>query len=141
MWQESKQREYQRRWFRNGRIDTVQSDGLSSGRHLALDSRGLVAKQSLVAVSFLRHISRRMPHTSMVHKRLDVTGNVGGNVVGSVGSLSGVTFPANFSGLTITRGRVNADVTHWLGTPAATPTVGGVPAVDITHVLGTEVCH
>ena len=30
-----------------------------------------------------------------------VTGNVGGNVVGSVGSISGVTFPSNFSSLGI----------------------------------------
>ena len=30
-----------------------------------------------------------------------VTGNVGGNVVGSVGSISGVTFPANFGSLLI----------------------------------------
>jgi hypothetical protein len=64
-----------------------------------------------------------------------------GNIAGSVGSISGITFPTGFSGLTITSGRVNADVTHWLGTAAATPTVGGVPEVDITHVLGTEVCH
>ena len=60
-----------------------------------------------------------------------VTGNVGGNVVGSVGSISG---------LTITSGRVNADVTHWLGTPPLAPTVPGVPEVDITHVLGSPVC-
>jgi len=29
-----------------------------------------------------------------------------------------------------------ADVTHWLGTAAATPTVAGVPEVDLTHVAG-----
>ena len=69
-----------------------------------------------------------------------VTGNVGGNITGSVGSITGVTFPANFSGLTITSGRVNADVTHWLGT-AVTTNVDGVPQVDITHVLGIDVCH
>lgn len=28
------------------------------------------------------------------------------------------------------------DLTHWLGTAAATPTVAGVPEVDITHALG-----
>jgi len=38
-----------------------------------------------------------------------VTGNVGGNVTGSVGSISGVTFPTNFSDLaiTVTTGRVD----------------------------------
>jgi hypothetical protein len=61
-----------------------------------------------------------------------VTGNVGGNVVGSVGSISG---------LTITSGRVNANVTHWLGDDLVAPNVSGIPAVDITRVLGSEVCH
>ena len=32
---------------------------------------------------------------------------------------------------------LNADVTLWLGTAAATPTVAGVPEVDITHFNGT----
>jgi hypothetical protein len=47
--------------------------------------------------------------------------------------------PANFGGLTITGGRVNADVTHWLNAPVTT-NVDGVPKVDITHVLGDPVC-
>lgn len=29
------------------------------------------------------------------------------------------------------------DVTHWIGTAAATPTVAGVPEVDVTHIAGT----
>lgn len=29
------------------------------------------------------------------------------------------------------------DVTHWIGTAAATPTVAGVPEVDVTHWIGT----
>lgn len=29
------------------------------------------------------------------------------------------------------------DVTHWIGTAAATPTTAGVPEVDVTHWLGT----
>lgn len=33
-------------------------------------------------------------------------------------------------------GDINVDVTAWLGTPAATPTVAGVPEVDQTHYLG-----
>lgn len=32
---------------------------------------------------------------------------------------------------------LQADVTQWLGTAAATPTVAGVPEVDITHIGGT----
>ena len=31
------------------------------------------------------------------------------------------------------------NVSHWLGTAAATPTVAGVPEVDVTHWLGTAV--
>ena len=34
---------------------------------------------------------------------------------------------------------LQADVTQWLGTAAATPTVNGVPEVDITHIGGTAV--
>ena len=33
-------------------------------------------------------------------------------------------------------GDINVDVTAWLGTAAATPTVAGVPEVDLTHVAG-----
>jgi hypothetical protein len=32
---------------------------------------------------------------------------------------------------------LQADVTQWLGTAAATPTTAGVPEVDVTHWLGT----
>jgi hypothetical protein len=35
--------------------------------------------------------------------------------------------------------QVHADVTHWLGTAAATPTVAGVPEVDLTHIGGSAV--
>src|SRR3990167_257523 len=31
-------------------------------------------------------------------------------------------------------GDINVDVTAWLGTAAATPSVAGVPEVDLTHV-------
>lgn len=34
-------------------------------------------------------------------------------------------------------GEADANVTQWLGTAAATPTVAGVPEVDVTHVGGT----
>src|SRR3972149_1075548 len=33
-------------------------------------------------------------------------------------------------------GDINVDVTAWLGTAAATPSVAGVPEVDLTHVAG-----
>lgn len=36
-------------------------------------------------------------------------------------------------------GVMPANVTQWLGTAAATPTVAGVPEVDITHIGGTAV--
>lgn len=36
-------------------------------------------------------------------------------------------------------GDINVDVTAWLGTAAATPTVAGVPEVDITHAGGTAI--
>lgn len=60
-----------------------------------------------------------------------------GSNMGTVTGISGVTFPDNFSTLTIANNAVAANVTHWLGTAAATPTVAGVPEVDITKVLGT----
>lgn len=31
---------------------------------------------------------------------------------------------------------IKVSVTHWLGTAAATPTVAGVPEVDVTHLVG-----
>ena len=34
-------------------------------------------------------------------------------------------------------GLLPANVTQWLGSAAATPTVAGVPEVDLTHVMGT----
>jgi hypothetical protein len=34
---------------------------------------------------------------------------------------------------------VTANVTQWLGTAAATPTVAGVPEVDLTHIAGSAV--
>jgi hypothetical protein len=56
-----------------------------------------------------------------------VTGNVGGNVVGSVGSLSGVTFPTRFSSLAIdTDGAVDV------------ATVGGEPASLVTPPLAAN---
>ena len=61
-----------------------------------------------------------------------------GSNMGTVSAISGVMFPANFATLTITNNAVAANVTHWLGTAAATPTVAGVPEVDITKVLGAE---
>lgn len=32
--------------------------------------------------------------------------------------------------------RCDANITHWLGTACATPTVAGVPEVDVTHISG-----
>lgn len=34
-------------------------------------------------------------------------------------------------------GEADANVTQWLGTAAAAPTVAGVPEVDLTHIVGT----
>ena len=48
--------------------------------------------------------------------------------------------PANvYDSLVLGTDVLTADVTQWLGTAAATPTVAGVPEVDITHWLGTSV--
>ncbi|MGP8322386.1 MAG: hypothetical protein ACT6FG_00090 [Methanosarcinaceae archaeon] len=35
--------------------------------------------------------------------------------------------------------KLQTDVTQWLGTAAATPTVAGIPEVDITHIAGAAV--
>lgn len=42
----------------------------------------------------------------------------------------------NFVAATFRIGPVAANVTQWLGTAAATPTVAGVPEVDVTHLGG-----
>ncbi len=34
----------------------------------------------------------------------------------------------------------DANVAQWLGAAVLTPNVAGLPVVDITHVLGYEVC-
>src|SRR3990172_2351491 len=39
--------------------------------------------------------------------------------------------------LTVGSGTASADVVEWLGTAPATPTVNGVPEVDLTHVAGS----
>lgn len=63
----------------------------------------------------------------------------------AVTAAAGVTFPTSVASPTnITAGTitsvtdvVSANVTQWLGTAAATPTVAGVPEVDVTHVSGS----
>lgn len=47
------------------------------------------------------------------------------------------TIPSGLSDLTIANNAVASNVTRWLGTAAATPTVAGVPEVDVTHVAGS----
>jgi hypothetical protein len=69
-----------------------------------------------------------------------VTGNVGGNVTGSVGEVSGVTFPTNFGDLSISVTTGLVDITQtaadkaW-GTAARTVTA----ATNITSTGGTTV--
>lgn len=72
------------------------------------------------------------------------TGTVGGSSV--VGYVVGSFSIENRSALMPTvaartadvsaTGEVDANVTQWLGTAAATPTVAGVPEVDLTHLVG-----
>ena len=48
--------------------------------------------------------------------------------------------PANvYDSLVLGTDTLQADVTQWLGTAAATPTVAGVPEVDLTHISGSAV--
>ena len=48
--------------------------------------------------------------------------------------------PANvYDSLVLGTDTLQADVTQWLGTAAATPTTAGVPEVDITHISGSAV--
>lgn len=54
---------------------------------------------------------------------------------GSAGAI--ITSGTGTAQLSVTSGRAAADVTHWLGTAAATPTIAGVPEVDVTHYGGT----
>lgn len=53
-----------------------------------------------------------------------VTGNVGGNVVGSVGSVSGVSFPTNFADLSITATTGRVDIAAIAGTAQTARDVG-----------------
>lgn len=48
------------------------------------------------------------------------------------------TRTVNFWAATFFIGPVAANVTQWLGTAAATPTVAGVPEVDVTHLNGVN---
>jgi hypothetical protein len=49
-----------------------------------------------------------------------------------------VVYPANiYDSLIAGTDNLEVDTIQWLGTAAATPTVAGVPEVDITHVGGT----
>lgn len=49
-------------------------------------------------------------------------------------------YPANvYDSLIAGTDTIQSDVTQWLGTAAATPTVAGVPEVDVTYWLGTTV--
>jgi hypothetical protein len=56
-----------------------------------------------------------------------VTGNVGGNVTGSVGSISGITFPTNFSSLIVLNGRVVTELSVHNGTAQA----GGASTITL----------
>jgi hypothetical protein len=62
-----------------------------------------------------------------------------GNGLALIGTGSGFGLNSNFSALTTTSGRVDANVTNWLGT-GVTVNVSGIPRVDVTHVLGDAVC-
>jgi hypothetical protein len=58
--------------------------------------------------------------------------------------VSGVQIGGTVTGMVVLApyielGATAADVTHWLGTAAATPTTAGVPEVDVTHWNGTAV--
>lgn len=48
-----------------------------------------------------------------------------------------MVMPANVYDSFFSTDNLQVDVTQWLGTAAATPTVAGVPEVDVTHVSGT----
>ena len=48
-----------------------------------------------------------------------------------------MVLPANVYDSMYGSDTLKADVTQWLGTAAATPTVAGVPVVDVTHLFGT----
>lgn len=64
----------------------------------------------------------------------DIGGNVDGNVVGSVGSISGVTFPTNFADLSITNTTGRIDVGSWLGTAVTTSSTSAKPEVDMFSI-------
>lgn len=52
-------------------------------------------------------------------------------------TIDGKTINAGLASFSIENRNPQVDVTKWLGTAAATPTVAGVPEVDVTHFNGT----
>jgi hypothetical protein len=73
--------------------------------------------------------SNNLSGTTIATVSGNVSGNVGGNVTGSVGSISGITFPTNFSSLVIdSTGRVNAFLIGILTSVFTEGTVGRIAA-------------
>jgi hypothetical protein len=73
------------------------------------------------------------------------SGATGNGIQATAASMNGSGFSLTGSGSGFglagsVGGTVNANVIQWLGNGVATPTVPGVPEVDITHVLGDPVC-
>lgn len=67
-------------------------------------------------------------------------GTVGGySVVGTVVGEFCVVPAVVYDALVDGTDTLQADVTQWLGTAAATPSVAGVPEVDLTHIAGSAV--
>lgn len=67
-------------------------------------------------------------------------GTVGGySVVGTVVGAFCVVPAMVYDALVDGTDTLQADVTQWLGTAAATPSVAGVPEVDLTHIAGSAV--
>lgn len=72
-----------------------------------------------------------------------VDGGGGANVTGGTLIIDAFYYPITddgaLAGDDIDAGYTPADVKAWLGTAAATPTVAGVPEVDVTHNAGTAI--
>ncbi len=81
-----------------------------------------------------------VPATAQTGALVVDIGYIGGTAVTeSAGTLEVNTTEIGGSAVVHTTGLLSANVTQWLGTAAATPTVAGVPEVDVTHQLGVAV--
>ncbi len=95
------------------------------------------------------YLSTRVTNAGVVNMEFVVAGGINGSkqlgvgMLSTTGRLSVTADVLSWNGSAVATPSVagvpEVNVTHWIGTAAATPTVAGVPEVDVTHHLGSAV--